>query len=179
MYELGAHCLCWQGAELFITKASAHSTTRCRSTCDGCLWQKHWAQFEAGWMFRKCSFCCSSKWLFPEETALACVCWLHQKVPIRNCIYLYIAQPVPNWSFLFSFLTAPSELCTTHGYTALSVNTVQQRTRELLQLPHQNTHECVQSVSSYCSSSVEVMWLFQAKGIISEEFSSSWFDGSE
>lgn len=28
MYELGARRLCWQGAELFITKASVHSTIR-------------------------------------------------------------------------------------------------------------------------------------------------------
>lgn len=40
---------------------------------------------------------------------------------------------------LFFALVLPSELCTTHCYTALSVNTTQQWTTELLQLTHQNT----------------------------------------
>lgn len=109
--------------------------------------KKRWAQFEAGWMFRKFSLCCSSKWLFPEETALACVCSFHQKVLNRNCVYLCISQPLPSRTILtfrhffsFFFLTAPSELCTAHGYIALSVNTVQEWIRTLLQLPHQNTN---------------------------------------
>lgn len=36
------------------------------------------------------AFCCSSKWLFPEETALACV---PPESTNEKCVYLYIALP--------------------------------------------------------------------------------------
>lgn len=63
-----------------------------------------------------------------------------------NWVYLYIAQPLPNWGFLafrpfFSLFLLHHLSGVLHMvYTALSVNTGQQRTRELLQLPHQNTN---------------------------------------
>lgn len=74
------------------------------------------------------------------------MCRFYQKVPNSTKLCLFISCSTSAslgisyfQTFLSFFLTAPCELCTTHAYTALSVNTVQERTKELLQLPHKNT----------------------------------------
>lgn len=164
MYEVGAQCLCWQGAELFITKASAYSTTRCTSTCEGCLWQKLLSTVWSRMNVRKCSFCCSSKWLFPEETALACMCWFYQQVPNRY-IYLYIAQPLPNWSFLtfrpfFSFFLLHHLSCVLHMVTQPWASTQYSREQEIYCSCQIKTPKVcsvsVQLLCSLCGSNVAV-----------------------
>lgn len=108
MYGLGARCLCWQGAELFISKASAHSTTRCRlqkyvkavflwqkgehsSTQDECSGSAAFVVAPSGCFLRKL--------LWPVCAASI------KKILNRNCFYLYIAQPLPNRAFLFAYCT--------------------------------------------------------------------------
>lgn len=108
-------------------------------------------------MIRKCSLCCTSKWLFPEETALACVCLFYQKVPRRSYLFIHCSfSSELGLSFFrpFFVLVLPSELCTTHGYTALSINTSQQWTTELLQLTHQN----IKSQLSYSPLIANLLW---------------------
>lgn len=128
----------------------------------GCLWQKRWAQFEAGWIFRKCSLCCRSKWLFPEETVLPCVCWFHQKVPNKLSLFIYCSASAELGiscfqTFLFSFLTAPSEWCTTHGLHSLERQHRTAENKRAAAIATPKHQQPVQPVSSYCSSSVEVM----------------------
>lgn len=80
------------------------------------------------------SGCFLRKLLWPVRMC----CWFpDQKVPKRNCVYLYVAQLLPEREFvtssrvfLYFVFPASSELCTTLVYVAQSINTPEQRTGE-------------------------------------------------
>lgn len=129
---------------------------------------KIWAQFEAG---------CSGSAAF-VDTPSGCflrkllwpVCWFHQKVLNRNCGYLYIAQPQSKWGLLtfrpfFSLFLLHHLSCVLHMVTQPWASTQYSREKRATAVAKPKHQEPVQPVSGYCSSSVQVMLLFQAKGI--------------
>lgn len=129
---------------------TAHSTNRYSSGCDGRLcWKQDECSGCAAFVVPQ-SGCFLRKLLWP-----VCAVY-HQRVPNRNVVYLYVAQPLPEWVFvtfrhlcLYPVFTAWPELFTTPAYSALSVNTPQQRTGD-----QQQTQSLF---SSYCLFSWEVM----------------------